>query len=63
MVGGTWIESQDTIPTNIAWLTNKVWCAICETSKTLHGFESLINDFKTYSKEFTSIYNSSDPYV
>lgn len=29
MVGGTWIESKDAMPTNIPWLTNKVWCAIC----------------------------------
>lgn len=29
----------------------------------MEGFESIIEDFKTYHKEFTHLYNSVDPYV
>jgi hypothetical protein len=50
MVGGTWIESPIPIPNDISWMTNKIWCTICETAKTLKGFETLVEDFKTYPK-------------
>jgi dynein heavy chain, axonemal len=63
MVGGTWIEPPVPSPTALHWLTNKVWCSICELSKTMEGFESLIDDFQTYHKDFTHLYNSVDPYV
>lgn len=62
MVGGTWIESPVPMPTTMSWMSNKVWCSLCELSKTMKGFESLINDLLTYPKEFTQIYQSSDPY-
>ena len=45
------------------WITNKIWCTLCEVAKTIKGFESITEDFKTYAKEFTHLYNSVDPYV
>lgn len=62
MVGGTWIEALEPIPASLPWLTNKTWCSLCEVSKTLQGFETILEDFKSHAKEFTAIYNSSDPY-
>jgi hypothetical protein len=50
MVGGTWIESPHPIPPNYDWLKNKAWCSLCELAKTISGFETLVEDFKTYSK-------------
>lgn len=63
MVGGTWIECPIPIPESLPWMTNKVWCSLCELAKTLDGFETLPDDFNTYSKEFTQLYNSVDPYA
>jgi len=62
MVGGTWIESPHPIPPKYDWLTNKSWCSLCELAKNTAGFETLVDDFKTYNKEFTQIYNSIDPF-
>lgn len=50
MVGGTWIETSQPIPETIPWLTNKMWCTLCEVAKTVSGFESIVADFKTYAK-------------
>ncbi len=62
MVGGTWIESSVPIPSSLTWMTNKPWCSLCELSKTIEGFESLTDDFSTYHKEFTNLYNAINPY-
>ena len=62
MVGGSWSDPSEPIPTTLNWLSKKIWSSICQVSKNLAGFESLIEDFKKYSVEFTHIYNSIDPY-
>lgn len=62
MVGGTWIESPIALPAGLEWMSNKTWCSICEMSKTVPGFEILVDDFATFNKDFTRIYNSIDPY-
>lgn len=50
MVGGTWIETTEPIPETLPWLTNKMWCTICEVSKTINGFGSIVEDFKKHAK-------------
>lgn len=29
MVGGTWTETEEKIPADASWLSNKAWCSIC----------------------------------
>lgn len=62
MVGGTWIETPYPLPQGLEWMSNKTWCSICQLFKTMSGFETLVNDFAEYNKDFTRIYNAVDPY-
>lgn len=50
MVGGTWIESPQPIPSQLDWVSSKIWCTICELQKNIPGFENIIDGFKKYGK-------------
>lgn len=63
MVGGTWIEAPEPIPTELAWVSSKIWCTICELQKTLEGFGNLVESFKKNTREWTQIYNSATPFT
>lgn len=46
MVGGTWIEPSEPMPTELDWVSSKIWCTLCELQKTLPGFEKILESFK-----------------
>ena len=45
MVGGTYSEPTYPQPSNFAWLSNKLWCGICEASDTVPAFKGLKETF------------------
>jgi dynein heavy chain len=60
MVGGTWTETDQKPPADTKWLSNKVWCSICELSKSIPLFEGLNEDFKKMTLDWAAIYNAND---
>ena len=43
-------------------MSNKIWCTLCELAKNVPGFERLLDDMRKYHREWTEIYNHSDPF-
>lgn len=63
MVGGTWIESPEPAPAELDWVSSKIWCTLSEIQKTVDGFSTIIDSFKKHGREWTQIYNSSNPFT